>query len=235
MPKEWNHRWNINSIRCKVTEDVVSNMSEKRAPSISMRIRHFYVWRHLLRADIARNVKFIPHHRYEDFPWWSEVMLYSPRTTITNLKLYYYRCNPVSITGGLRGKTLERMECWIKGLELTCSLYRDKADSYQMKQWSKNCKWPVIHYFIVQEFKKMSMKDAGLAANKLRKLEIDGVFEDGTGMKNRFVRWRVLSFIHSSFSRWVQVKLCGIPKKIKRHCAKLLRTYAERLKITVVH
>lgn len=56
-------------------------------------VRHCQVWRCLYRATLIRDIIFPSGIAYEDFPWWSEVMLRMPKTSILNLPLYYYSPN----------------------------------------------------------------------------------------------------------------------------------------------
>lgn len=56
-------------------------------------VKHCQPWRCLYRKDCIQDIKFIKGIIYEDFPWWSMVMLQVRRATIINLPLYYYYPN----------------------------------------------------------------------------------------------------------------------------------------------
>lgn len=50
----------------------------------------------MYKTYAVRDIKFIKGINFEDFPWWSEVLLRIRRTTILNLPLYFYYPNPGS-------------------------------------------------------------------------------------------------------------------------------------------
>ena len=52
--------------------------------------KHCQPWRAFCLAERMRDIRFVPGIIYEDFPWWSEVLLRTRRATLTSLQLYYY-------------------------------------------------------------------------------------------------------------------------------------------------
>lgn len=52
--------------------------------------KHCQPWRAFCRAEIVRDIKFVSGIIYEDFPWWTEVLLRTRKATLTPLSLYYY-------------------------------------------------------------------------------------------------------------------------------------------------
>jgi Glycosyltransferases involved in cell wall biogenesis len=195
-PKNWDRRWDIQSIRSLVTDDVVSKVTELNNPFIHMPIKHFYIWRYLFKIELVRDIDFIPHLKYEDFPWCCEVMLRKPRTTITNLRLYYYRRNPTSTTRRLKGKTMEKMEHWLKGFDRVYSLYSRKADSHQMEQWTKNCMWPVVKYHFIKPLRHMTAEERETAWTRLKEMELAGMFDKCKGLRSRLIKRKLMAFLH---------------------------------------
>ncbi|MBR6030513.1 MAG: glycosyltransferase family 2 protein [Bacteroidaceae bacterium] len=59
-------------------------------------VKHCRVWRCLYKTYAVRDIPFVKGINYEDFPWWSEVLLRIQRATILNLPLYFYYPNPKS-------------------------------------------------------------------------------------------------------------------------------------------
>ncbi|MBQ3765557.1 MAG: glycosyltransferase [Bacteroidales bacterium] len=76
-----------------VTEDIFDWATEYSHPKKKLATKHCQPWRRLYRKDILDGVSFIPGIMYEDFPWWSEVMLRVRKATLTDLPLYFYYPN----------------------------------------------------------------------------------------------------------------------------------------------
>lgn len=82
-----------------VTDDIFNYATEYSHPkNIDSRwaVKHCQVWRCMYKTSRIRDIKFIKGINYEDFPWWSEVLLRINRCTILNLPLYFYYPNPQS-------------------------------------------------------------------------------------------------------------------------------------------
>lgn len=58
----------------------------------------FNVWTKFYKKDLIKGFSFIPKIHYEDYPFTCSILSEKPRCVITNLKLYYYTCNPDSIS-----------------------------------------------------------------------------------------------------------------------------------------
>ena len=76
-----------------VTEDIFDWATEYSHPKRKLATKHCQPWRRLYRKEILKGISFIPGIMYEDFPWWSEVMLRVRKATLTNLPLYFYYPN----------------------------------------------------------------------------------------------------------------------------------------------
>lgn len=142
LPKSIKRRFSIDSVKSFYTEDIFAHAYEASKEEIKWPIKHCYVWRFLMKRELIENVEFIKGLKYEDFPWWSEVLLKNPKTTITNLPFYYYFPNPGSILMSTDRAT--KMYNWIKGISATYKLYKENANVYQMRCWKKHFLWPVI-------------------------------------------------------------------------------------------
>lgn len=82
-----------------VTDDIFDYATEYSHPrGVDRRwmVKHCQVWRCMYRAELIRGIRFVEGINYEDFPWWSEVLLHVGRATILNLPLYMYYPNPRS-------------------------------------------------------------------------------------------------------------------------------------------
>ena len=141
-------KFRLEGVKSFVTNNVFAHATEESTLRIAHPIKHFYAWRHLIRRELHRDVRFIDKLLYEDFPWWSEIMLLNPRVTITQLPFYYYFPNPKSIDLG--SSVARKIKNWLIGLEYACDLYAKHATPEQMALWSRQCKWSVIHHSVAR-------------------------------------------------------------------------------------
>lgn len=194
MPWNINRRFQLEKVKSVVSSNVCAHTTEESTLRIPHPIKHFYAWRHLIRREFHGNVRFVKGILYEDFPWWSEVMLLNPRVTITRLPFYYYFPNPTSID---LGSTIARkIRNWITGLEYSWRLYETRAAEEQRELWSRQCKWSVINHGIVRKVGRVSDKALlhGLRTEMARLWEL-GVFNDPFDKKTRGIQHRVRRFI----------------------------------------
>lgn len=195
-PCGFRRRFSHDKIRFCKTDDIMAHVTERSHPKgIDWPLKHFYVWRHLIRREVLDGISFIKGITFEDFPWWSEVLLKKPSVTITYLPFYYYYPNFKSIDLG--SSRIKKMRSWCAGLESSCALYAAKADSRQMDLWSANCKWPVINVMIgrwLPKYDPSSAECSELVAG-LRRLWDAGAFEDVRDKRGLRSRDAVARFI----------------------------------------
>ena len=121
-----------------VTDNIFLHATESSHPQgidRQWRVKHCQAWRCLLRADLARKARFAEGLKYEDVPWWGEILLNVGRTTITRLPLYYYYPNPGSfIMSAVREEHIRSLQAILKQ---TDELYR-KATTAQRNAWNAN-------------------------------------------------------------------------------------------------
>ena len=138
-------------VKYTVTKDVYAHATEYSHSGIKNPIKHNYVWKYLFRRELIADIPFIKGLSYEDFPWWSEVMLRNPSATITQLPLYYYRPNFGSITS--QKDQLKKLCFWTEGLRHSYTLYCEKATEYQQNQWERNIMWAVISRTLIKKIR----------------------------------------------------------------------------------
>ncbi|MBR6598662.1 MAG: glycosyltransferase, partial [Alphaproteobacteria bacterium] len=123
VPMRMHKRYNVDKIKTRVTDDVYEYATErthnKFNPKRKWLIKHCQVWKNLYKRELIEDIPFIKGLLFEDFPWWSRVMLRNPRVTIAPLPLYFYIPNFGGIV--LSAKQLRIMQ----------SLCRGIADAYQ--------------------------------------------------------------------------------------------------------
>ena len=190
-------RYNPARVAALVTDDIFKYATEQTHNAFNPRrkwlIKHCQVWKNLYRRDLISDIKFIDGILYEDFPWWSAVMLKNPRVTIAPLPLYYYRPNfgGIFLSAGQMNAF-----CGIcVGIKDTFLLYQKNASQYQNQQWAKNFKW----YFIKWAFGKIkhftSAADLKIARDWFCDLNKCGALDTPPNKKRKKLRRKINKFI----------------------------------------
>lgn len=146
-------KYNLGKIETRTTDDVFEYATEQahNAGNKNRRwlIKHCQVWKNIYRRDLIADIPFIKGILFEDFPWWSRIMLKSPRVTVINLPLYYYIPNFGGIV--LSAKQLRIMKSLCTGISDAYSAYKENATDYQMKMWQEKFMW----FFVNWAFRKL--------------------------------------------------------------------------------
>jgi len=172
-------KYNIDKIKTKTVNDIFEVATErthnKNNPNRSFLIKHCQVWKNLYKKSLIQDTPFIKGIVFEDFPWWSAVMLKRPRVTVVPLPLYYYIPNFGGIV--LSEKQLKIIKSLCVGIEDAYQRYKKFADKEQMKKWQENFLW----FFVNKAFKKVSKLDNDKDVNEAKKcfeqLNKSGVFD----------------------------------------------------------
>ncbi|MCR4917473.1 MAG: glycosyltransferase [Alphaproteobacteria bacterium] len=153
VPRGIKKRYNPDKIETRTTDDVFQYATERthNAGNKNKRwlVKHCQVWKNIYRRGLIADTPFIKGILFEDFPWWSEIMLKRPRLTVINLPLYYYIPNFGGIV--LSAKQLRIMKSLCTGIKESYKLYSKKADTEQMKKWQEQFMW----FFVNWAFRKL--------------------------------------------------------------------------------
>ncbi len=179
VPGRINKKYNVAHIKTLVTDDIYKYATERAHNAFNLRrrwlVKHCQVWRNLYRRELIADIPFIKGILFEDFPWWSAVMLKNPRVTITGLPLYFYVPNFGGIV--LSAKQLRIMQSLCDGIKDAHMRYKKLATDYQMDAWSRNFKW----YFIKWAWRKIKYmdndQDKDMARNCLCELKRIGALD----------------------------------------------------------
>ena len=147
-----------------VTDDIFSYATEYSHPKdmvdadgkpIPARwwVKHCYLCLRLYRRECVKDLRFLAVPIYEDFPWWSRVMLSVGRTTILNLPLYYYYPNFGGST--FSSSALSRIESLQKAIADIEHDFSKQATPHQLQLWRERFLKPV------QEKLEKKLKKAG--------------------------------------------------------------------------
>ena len=134
-----------------VTDNIYDYATEYSCPKdIDKRwaVKHCQVWRCMYKTYAIRGLKFIKGINYEDFPWWSEVLLHIKRCTILNLPLYFYYPNPKSYI--LSADKTHKIESLRLAIEAGKRIYAN-APKEKRQAWERN--------FLIPFEKKLKQKE----------------------------------------------------------------------------
>lgn len=128
------------TVESRFTRDIfdwVTERSDGKVPGGPKRwaIKHCQPWRCLYRSSAVRHIRFIKGIIYEDFPWWSEVLLNIGSATIINLPLYYYYPNQTSYIASAQQQY--RIRSLKTAIAAATELYGRKAGKSQLEAWQE--------------------------------------------------------------------------------------------------
>jgi len=189
-------KYNLDKIKSKKIDDVYEYATDSAHnafnPNRKWLIKHCQVWKNLYRKSLIDDIPFIKGILFEDFPWWSRVMLRNPTITVVPLPLYYYMPNFGGIV--LSAKQLRIMQSLIDGIKDSFVLYNDQANAHQMKLWAENFLW----FFVGKAFSKIKYLKTDEELNSARQGFMDlyklGVFKS-VPKSRRKLAVKILDFI----------------------------------------
>jgi len=80
-------------VKSVTTDSIFDYATEYSSGNGKWAVKHCQPWRCLYKTGIIRDIDFPVGIIYEDFPWWSRVLLNIRKATIINLPLYFYYPN----------------------------------------------------------------------------------------------------------------------------------------------
>ena len=180
VPRDIKKKYNLEKIKTRTTDDVFELATErthnKTNPNRKWLIKHCQVWKNIYKKSLIKDIPFIKGILFEDFPWWSAVMLKKPRVTVVPLPLYYYIPNFGGIV--LSAKQLRIMKSLCTGIKTAYKLYSESADDEQMKKWQSQFMW----YFVNWAFRKLKYlktdSEQDEARDEFTEMNNMGIFND---------------------------------------------------------
>ncbi len=136
----------LDSIEYVTTDNIFDYATEYSHPSdISQRwaVKHCQPCFRMYRTSLVRKIPFLEGIRFEDFPWWSEVLLHVGRCTILRLPLYYYYPNPKSFL--LSSDSEKQARHLAMSIEAARKVYENAPDE-KRRLWEKRFLAPFQHY-----------------------------------------------------------------------------------------
>ena len=144
-------------IRYISTDDIFGYATEYSHPrDIDSRwaVKHCQPCFRMYRTCIVRDIPFFVGIIFEDFPWWSEVLLHVGKCTILNLPLYYYYPNPRSF---LMSSDVQKLAIGLEqSIEVAQKIY-ENAPAEKKTIWEKRFLTPFRHY-LEKKKRKTGMK-----------------------------------------------------------------------------
>ena len=197
VPMRMHKKYDPAQVKTLLTNDIYAYATERAHNMFNPRrrwlVKHCQVWKNLYRRDLISDTSFIKGILFEDFPWWSAIMLKNPRVTIAPLPLYFYVPNFGGIV--LSAKQLRILHSLCDGITDAYTRYKKNANEYQMRKWNKNFKW----YFIKWAFRKIKYMDnrADMDAARARFVELEkiGALDNPPTCWARRLRCKICKFI----------------------------------------
>lgn len=195
VPWSMSHRYELSKVHAVCTTEVTKHATNHRwLDGVTDPIRYFYAWRHLVRRELAVETPFVEGLKFEDFPWWSDLMLRSPRVTITELPLYYYYYNKESITSA--STECHKITHWIAGIRHTFPQYATTASEVQRRCWEQQCLWAVVCDRISKQLYKVQDETSReTLVPLLRELWDMGVFAMPHNKRTQYHQGRIKEYI----------------------------------------
>ena len=187
VPRRFYTKYNLKKLKTKKVDDIFQVATErthnKFNPERKWLIKHCQVWKNLYKRELIQDVPFIKGILFEDFPWWSRVMLQNPSVTVVPLPLYFYIPNFGGIV--LSAKQLRIMQSLCTGIADAYTAYAENATDYQMQRWNAEFKW----YFIRWAFRKIKYLSTDEDMAAARKCFVD--LEKINALSNPPYKWAV--------------------------------------------
>ena len=143
---------NIESVCTDNIFDYATEYSHPKDIDRRWAVKHCQACFKMYRTEMVKDISFIKGIYFEDFPWWSEVLLHVGRSTILNLPLYYYYPNPKSF---LISSDTRRLADNLEQSILAAKKVYEDASAEKKAIWEKRFLTPFMHYL---EKKRGKMK-----------------------------------------------------------------------------
>ncbi len=195
-PASFRCRFNADHVKYHVTDDMISHCTELSHPKgLKWPIKHYYVWRYLLRRELIADLRFMENRIFEDFPWVCQLMLKNPTVTITNLPFYFYYPNFNSID--MSTHLALKIRDWCVGMCRVYPQFMAQVSGERLKTWSRYCKWPTINGQIADKVGMIDPDDPESAeiVSSLRTLWKAGAFDDAADARDIRSRAAIASFL----------------------------------------
>ena len=195
-PASFRCRFNADHVKYHVTDYMISHCTELSHPKgLKWPIKHYYVWRYLLRRELIADLRFMENRIFEDFPWVCQLMLKNPTVTITNLPFYFYYPNFNSID--MSTHLALKIRDWCVGMCRVYPQFMAQVSGERLKTWSRYCKWPTINGQIADKVGMIDPDDPESAeiVSSLRTLWKAGAFDDAADARDIRSRAAIASFL----------------------------------------
>lgn len=185
-------KYHLEKIESLTTNEIIEHVTENSHTSIKWSIKHCQAWKVLIRREFLKGVKFPPIYIYEDFPWWMSVVLKRPRTTITQLPIYFYYPNFGSII--LSYKQLVKFKDLCTAINTSFDMLKNASDKEKtiiMREF--------IWRFMIHAFHflgRVGKENAGIVREKFTEMYNKGMLDNPTTMREKYYKRKILKFIN---------------------------------------
>lgn len=195
LPDSRNKVYNLHRIPYFITNNILAHSTERNHTWFSWRPvrRHCYPVLCMYRRKLIENLLFIRGIIFEDFPWWSAVMLRRPRTVMIRTPLYFYMPNATSSLNSSRARRM--IESVAVGLRSAYDVVNKYATPSEYKRFNKEFLWPFAIILMRKVRDLDNDTDKNVARDALRKLYDTGMFDMTTSRRARRYINRIRRFI----------------------------------------
>lgn len=171
-----------NKVKHKLLNNVLRYFTDKTHGFSRWKIRHGYIWCHLFRRDIIKNIEFSKDIKIgEDLTWLVKIFCKKPRTVVAKIPLYFYIPNKNSALGNLQ--RMNYIENMTRALIEIWGEFA-KANAQEKKMCLREIIWPVL-VPIMRNIKYLNNSDDLYVAKQcVLKLHQAGMIKNPTGFKS---------------------------------------------------
>ena len=185
-------KYDFNKIKYKKTDSVINYATERNHKLGRFVIRHCYPVVHLYKRDLLNGIEFNHNIKIcEDFPFFIDVLLRNPKTTIINLPLYIYVPNNASAL-----RSVDSQKLFDNVSMAIMDSFESVANAKQQKKWvsvwNKEFLWP----FIIICMRAARSLTVDYMKKQLVKMERMGIFNNPPTMRARKYKRRIEKIIH---------------------------------------
>ena len=197
VPGAVSRKYNIDGVRVHKIKNLLFHCTERNR---TVRVlhpvrRHCFPVLALYRRDFISDLPFVRGIIYEDFVWWSLLILRRPKTVMTKLPLYFYMPNPTSILNASRALRVVKSLC--DGIGIVYDAYSVNATGRELKHYMREFLWPFTFIAMQHARQITDEKDRAIVADNLKKLYSAGVFDNPPNRRARRYLGRIRDFINT--------------------------------------
>lgn len=193
MPESFKHRYNIDKIKYKYVENLITKSTNDDFGPRSWYVQTGMTTMRMYRRDFISGLRFDTKMRvFEDTLFWSRVLMRRPNGIITRLPLYFYTVNAISALHAGTGQSAVKT---LNGFSKIAKEYRKKAKPRDARIWYKRFLWSILSRVYNGAVQFRNIKERKRVAMAFQKMQDDGILNLAPGLHAHRYRRRIQRFI----------------------------------------